>query len=54
MGGKIGVSSEEGKGSSFNFDIKVKAQSSPPVQDSYDGDVVVTEQKETEAAVLET
>jgi len=54
MGGKIGVSSEEGKGSSFNFDIKVKAQSSPTVQDSYEDDAVVTEKEETEAAVLET
>ncbi len=54
MGGKIGVSSEEGKGSSFNFDIKVKAQSASPAQDSYDGDAIVTEKKETEAAVLET
>jgi len=47
MGGKIGVSSEKGKGSSFNFDIKVKAQSAVTANHSYDGDVVLTEQKET-------
>jgi len=53
MEGKIGVSSEEGKGSSFNFDIKVKAQSATTVKDNYDGDVSVSEHEETEATVLE-
>ena len=52
MGGKIGVSSEAGLGSSFNFDIKVKAQSVNNVQDSFDGDVDVTTPKETEALLL--
>jgi len=50
-GGKIGVSSEEGKGSSFNFDIKVKAQPATAAHDNFDGDVVVNEENET--ALLE-
>jgi CheY-like chemotaxis protein len=52
MDGKIGVSSEEGRGSSFNFDIKVKAQSATNAKDSYDGDVVVKELEETETTLL--
>ncbi|RKY93277.1 MAG: hypothetical protein DRQ01_05115, partial [Ignavibacteriae bacterium] len=52
MGGKIEVSSEEGKGSSFNFDIKVKVQSATKAKDSYDGDVVVKEVEETETTLL--
>lgn len=53
MGGKIEVLSEEGKGSSFNFDIKVKAQFATTAKVSYDGDVIRTEQKEMETGVLE-
>lgn len=52
MGGKIGVSSEKGYGSSFNFDIKLRVQSPATMQDSYKGDAIVTKQNETEAALL--
>lgn len=47
MGGKIGVSSEKGKGSSFNFDIKLKVQSPATSKDSFKGDTMVIEQKGT-------
>jgi PAS domain S-box-containing protein len=52
MGGKIGVSSEKGKGSSFNFDIKLKVQSPTTAQDSFKDDAIETKQNKTETALL--
>ncbi len=52
MGGKIGVSSEKGKGSSFNFDIKLKVQSPATAQDSFKDDAIETKQNKTETALL--
>jgi CheY-like chemotaxis protein/HPt (histidine-containing phosphotransfer) domain-containing protein len=52
MDGKIGVSSEEGRGSSFNFDIKVKVQSATKAKNNYGGDVAVKEVEETETTLL--